>query len=40
MMIEPPENVPTISLIVVTFNSEIWFENLKKNVYQSFSLAA
>jgi hypothetical protein len=30
LMIKPPENFPTISLIVVTFNSEIWFENLKK----------
>ncbi len=30
LMIEPPENVPSISLILVTFNSEIWFENLKK----------
>lgn len=32
LMIKPPVNVPAISLIVVTFNSEIWFENLKKMI--------
>src|SRR5665648_21855 len=30
LMIKPPENFPTISLIVVTYNSENWFENLRK----------
>ena len=34
--IKAPENFPTISLILVTYNSDIWFENLK-TMFQNLS---